>query len=74
LCRFHHRFTHEGKWTVTRDGFGRYTVEPPGGPGATAGPASARARVAGVGPPLTVRCGGPVRGGPRSSSAPPGSR
>lgn len=35
LCRFHHRFTHEGGWTVTRDPLGRFTVEPPGGPEAT---------------------------------------
>jgi hypothetical protein len=74
LCRFHHRFTHEGGWTVTRDRFGRFTVEPPGGPGAPARRGSAHRRAARVGPPLVVRCGGSVRelGGAGEPSSRPG--
>jgi hypothetical protein len=29
LCRVHHRYTHEGRWTVVRDAHGRYTLAPP---------------------------------------------
>jgi hypothetical protein len=29
LCRVHHRYTHEGGWTVVRDAHGRYTLAPP---------------------------------------------
>jgi hypothetical protein len=74
LCRFHHRFTHEGGWTVTRDRFGRFTVEPPGGPGAPARRGSAHRRAARVGPPLVARCGGLVRelGGAGAPSSRPG--
>jgi hypothetical protein len=29
VCRIHHRYTHEGRWTVARDEHGRYTLQPP---------------------------------------------
>jgi hypothetical protein len=70
LCRFHHRCTHEGGWTVTRDDFGRYTVEPPGGPGAPSRLVPARRRTARAGPPLTVRCAGAARAGPVGLAGP----
>ncbi|HEY0358813.1 MAG TPA: DUF222 domain-containing protein [Mycobacteriales bacterium] len=74
LCRFHHRFTHEGGWTVTRDHFGRYTVEPTGGPGGPARPGSTRRRTARAGPLLTARCSGAARevGKDRAASGPAG--